>query len=128
MTTDSTELYYAQMEADRNEAERAYFDARPMLEREGPPVATFRAGFERAYAKLWPLAIVQIDEQARAAKETGAIPHEPVEHIRGAKDCEKCGGAGWLYGRELDSPSDDTYNDTMTKYSCDGEKCLAMNR
>jgi hypothetical protein len=40
---DSTELYYAHMEADRNKAEEAYFAARP----------AFRAGFERAYAPLW---------------------------------------------------------------------------
>lgn len=72
MSSDSTELYYAHMEADRNEAERAYFDARPLIDREGWPVTAFRAGFERAYAKLWPLAIIQIDEQQRAAPETGA--------------------------------------------------------
>ena len=33
--------------------------------------------------------------------------------------CKKCNGAGWLWGYELDHPSVDTYNDTMTKYTCD---------
>jgi hypothetical protein len=37
--------------------------------------------------------------------------------------CSKCGGAGWLWGYELDSPDDDTVNDTMTQYSCDGIVC-----
>ncbi len=49
---DSTELYYAEMEAARNTAEAAYFTARPLLN-EGPPVETFRAGFERAFRLLW---------------------------------------------------------------------------
>ena len=35
--------------------------------------------------------------------------------------CRKCGGAGWLWGYELDEPDEDTAVDTMTKYSCDGE-------
>lgn len=33
--------------------------------------------------------------------------------------CEKCGGAGWVWGFELHNPSSDTLNDTMTKYRCD---------
>lgn len=52
-SSDSTEQYYAHMEAARNTAEAAYFDARPLLDREGTPVETFRAGFERAYQLLW---------------------------------------------------------------------------
>jgi hypothetical protein len=63
-----------------------------------------------------------------ADKRGSGVAHEPVWHIQGAKDCEKCRGAGWLYGRELNNPSDDTYDDTMTKYSCDGPKCVALNR
>jgi hypothetical protein len=54
-------------------------------------------------------------------------PHERVWHIQGAPDCEKCGGAGWLRGRELDDPDEATAADTMTKYSCDGEKCRALS-
>lgn len=36
-------------------------------------------------------------------------------------NCQKCSGYGWLRGRELDNPSEDTYADTMTKYPCDGD-------
>lgn len=48
-----SELYYAAMEADRAGAEDAYFTARPQLLRTAAEVALFRAGFERAYSKLW---------------------------------------------------------------------------
>lgn len=51
--TNSTELYYAEMEAARNEVERDYFDARPQFDRMGKEGTTFRAGFERAFQKLW---------------------------------------------------------------------------
>lgn len=53
---DTSELYYAHMEADRNEEEEAFFAARPKFDY---PIqrATFRAGFERAYQKLWPAVI-----------------------------------------------------------------------
>jgi hypothetical protein len=33
--------------------------------------------------------------------------------------CPKCQGAGWVWGRELDHPSEETSQDTMTKYTCD---------
>lgn len=54
--------------------------------------------------------------------------HEPVESERERPkvNCEKCGGAGWLRGSELDSADEDTRNDTMTKYSCDGEAHNAL--
>jgi len=47
----------------------------------------------------------------------------PAPVVRGSPkvDCHKCGGYGWLRGRELDCPDEDTYQDTMTKYPCDGE-------
>lgn len=35
------------------------------------------------------------------------------------KQCEACGGAGWLWGRELMNPSEDTVNDSQTHYTCD---------
>lgn len=70
--SDQNELYYAHMEADRNEAEKAYFEARPSLGAEVDR-ALFRAGFERAYAKLWPLWIIQLNEQQRASKETRVV-------------------------------------------------------
>jgi len=69
--SDQNELYYAHMEADRNEAEKAYFEARPSLGAEVDR-ALFRAGFERAHAKLWPLWIIQLNEQQRASQETSA--------------------------------------------------------
>lgn len=37
------------------------------------------------------------------------------------KKCDKCGGAGWVWGIDLDEPDDDTIRDTMTHYTCD--KC-----
>lgn len=49
---DSTELYYAEMEAARNSACDAYFEARPMIntpERR----EMFKNGFERAFKQLW---------------------------------------------------------------------------
>lgn len=67
---DGTELYYAHMEADRNEAEDAYFNARPQLARTLAEQSIFRAGFERAYAKLWPLAIIKIDEGSEGKSES----------------------------------------------------------
>jgi predicted ATPase len=36
------------------------------------------------------------------------------------KECEKCGGAGWVWGYELENPTEDDYNND-TRYSCD--KC-----
>lgn len=35
------------------------------------------------------------------------------------KPCWKCGGAGWVWGHELNNPSVDTIADTQTRYSCD---------
>lgn len=48
-----SEFYYAEMEAARNEAEKAYFEARPQLLDTPTKRALFRAGFERAFEKLW---------------------------------------------------------------------------
>ena len=39
-------------------------------------------------------------------------------------NCEKCKGEGWLWGYELETPSEDSLCDIMTQYSCD--KCHAM--
>ena len=33
--------------------------------------------------------------------------------------CDKCGGAGWLWGREIDNADEDIYNDDATHYTCD---------
>lgn len=41
-----------------------------------------------------------------------------MNHCHNAK-CTKCGGEQWLWGNELEDPSPETYDDTMTKYSCD---------
>ena len=59
---ESTELYYAEMEAARNTALDAYFIARPQLARTHAEESIFRAGFERAFAASW---------NARPAPETG---------------------------------------------------------
>lgn len=48
-----SELYYAEMEAARNEAEDGYFKARPQLLGTATERSLFRAGFERAFQKLW---------------------------------------------------------------------------
>jgi hypothetical protein len=91
--SDQNELYYAHMEADRNEAEKAYFEARPSLGAEVDR-ALFRAGFERAYAKLWPLWIIQLNEQQRASQETSAVTsnQEPVPSCRhGTPNDRYCG-------------------------------------
>lgn len=50
--SDSTELYYAEMEAERNNAEISYFTARPQADTLANR-ALFRAGFERAFRILW---------------------------------------------------------------------------
>lgn len=81
---DSTELYYAEMEAARNEAEAAYFTARPLLN-EGPPVETFRAGFERAFRKLWnERRAVETEGDARRTGE-----YWKAEHLAGNKEIER---------------------------------------
>lgn len=49
--------------------------------------------------------------QERASRSAPAAKADP---------CEKCGGAGWLWGTELNIASEDTVADTMTKYPCDG--------
>lgn len=54
--SDATELYYAEMEAARNDIEKAYFEARPSLENTVETNlyhALFRAGFERGFEKGW---------------------------------------------------------------------------
>ena len=44
------------------------------------------------------------------------------------KEC-RCDGEGWLWGSELYNPSEDTINDTMTKYTCnrDDNICVLCN-
>jgi hypothetical protein len=51
-SNDSTERYYAEMEAARHESEEAYFNARPSLWNECDR-ALFRSGFEHAFKLLW---------------------------------------------------------------------------
>lgn len=53
---DSMELYYAEMEAGRNDAENKFFAARPSLDSGPEPELyrkLFRAGYERAFHRLW---------------------------------------------------------------------------
>lgn len=61
----------------------------------------------------WP----QPDEEDSNYGSPGYL--ELVEAVEDLQKCKKCGGAGWVWGRELDDPSEDTYQDDMTKYSCD---------
>jgi len=76
---DTTELYYAEMESARNTAEAAYFTARPLLN-EGPPVETFRAGFERAFRLLWKPATGQTsDAQLHHRPEVMNPPQSAAE-------------------------------------------------
>ena len=70
--TDSTELYYAEMEAARNEAERAYFAARPNNDNRFERKA-FRDGFERAFQGLWKALPTATHEQP-----TIAAPEDPT--------------------------------------------------
>jgi len=83
---DSTEQYYAHMESDRNAAEAAYFDARPMIDREGTPVTTFRAGFERAYQLLWNDLQSSRRETDRACQETREALAREVAALRGSPE------------------------------------------
>jgi hypothetical protein len=53
MNGENTEIYYAEMEAARNEAEDAYFNARPQLEGTAHALILFRAGFERGFRMAW---------------------------------------------------------------------------
>lgn len=50
--SDQSELYYAEMEAARNEAEKTYFDARPTLDTKIHHLI-FRVGFVRGFNLLW---------------------------------------------------------------------------
>lgn len=49
--SDRLEEYIAEREAARNEAEDAYFEARPQLMRTPSEQALFRAAFERGFDK-----------------------------------------------------------------------------
>lgn len=66
--TDTTELYYAEMEAERNNAEIGYFNVRPQADTLANR-ALFRAGFERAFRILWnrlpASGEASVEEQAR---------------------------------------------------------------
>lgn len=50
---DMSEQYYADMESARADAETAYFGARPSLLDSHERRSLFRAGFERAFRKMW---------------------------------------------------------------------------
>lgn len=39
------------------------------------------------------------------------------------KHCPKCGGAGWLWGHELDNYYGENPSSDDTRYSCDSEVC-----
>jgi hypothetical protein len=66
--SDSTELYYAEMESARNEAEDLYFAARPRLIGTADERSLFRAGFERGFQELW-------NRQSTPETGTARCPH-----------------------------------------------------
>jgi hypothetical protein len=73
MSSDSTEIYYAEMEAARNSAWDAYQVARPHLLRSDHArefQTLFHAGFERAFALLF--------HGGRAAPETQSAPEASI--------------------------------------------------
>lgn len=78
MSDNSTERYYAEMEAARNLTEEAYFAARPSVgsQRER---GLFRMGFERAFSQLWSEA-----ERQRTLAEFWKFEHDRHCAI---KDC-----------------------------------------
>jgi hypothetical protein len=57
--SDQNELYYAEMEAARNDAEYQYFSARPQLAYSLAQKSLFRAGFEKAFSLLWKAPTAQ---------------------------------------------------------------------
>lgn len=73
MTTDSNELYYAEMEAAREDALDAYFEARPQLLGSFAERALFRAGFERGFEPLWRKVQAQARESQHLAGLAGNL-------------------------------------------------------
>lgn len=65
-----------------------------------------------AHWKLQYEGMLEIINNQRAAVK--ALVDASVESC-----CPKCGGAGWVWGYELDEPDNDTATDTMTHYTCD---------
>lgn len=96
------EYELAVREGASNGAEDAFFKARPAMDCP-PHRRVFQAGFYRGW---------------EAAPK---VSRDAIAHLR-AK-CDKCGGAGWLWSHELEKADEATREDTMTKYSCDGEMC-----
>ncbi len=118
--SDSTELYYVEMEAARNVAEYEYFEARPYLRRDSEHAqyrALFCAGFERAFAPLWnQLQTLRLERDrlaslggtlltqaaARASQETRVgcrhCGSTPLATERGR--CEECGKYQTADGQE----------------------------
>jgi hypothetical protein len=108
VSSDSSEIYYAEMEAARNSAWDAYQIARPHLLRSDHArefQALFNAGFERAFVMLW--------HGGRAAQETSPAPADPDEETPcpkredgmhcecwyGGNPCCGCGRSDILDGR-----------------------------
>ncbi len=81
---DSTEIYYAEMEAARNEDEDAYFKARPQLLRSHAEQSIFRAGFEKAFKFLWGGREFARRELDRACQEYRVLHHKYVQDMRRA--------------------------------------------
>lgn len=70
--SDSSERYYAEMEAARNQSEDAYFDARPELMKTVQLATLFRAGFERAFHLHW-IAMSNLPAQYTCERHRGEV-------------------------------------------------------
>lgn len=102
MSSDSNELYYAEMEAARNSACDAYFEARPQIDRPDRRAA-FNSGFERAFALVWHGGRAAQETPAEDICPTTGQPHRMPKgqvciycHIGnlGQKPCKVCGDKG----------------------------------
>lgn len=74
--------------------------------------------------------VVRADLVARLTRERDAAEAAALERAgkSAISSCQKCGGAGWLWGHELanyDNPHPGQADDT--RYSCDGEGCAAAS-
>lgn len=94
--SDSTEVYYAEMEAARNEVSDAYFKARPQWDTSFNR-NRFREGFERGFQKAWNLRPTQ---ETRAHPPGSCLIGGDCEHVQEtgtARRC-RCGQVEWEDG------------------------------
>lgn len=110
--SNTIEQYYAEMEAERAHAEDEYFRARPNLQRSRPEEELFRAGFERAFRRLWkPPAPVSGEKQGvegliLIGQEFIWHPNDPYSrcHVRVTRIEAFVGRESRIYTQILDGP------------------------